>query len=84
MSGSIERESLDLDYHLGKEKAKKKAVYKLCSDRIMSKIVENNGRRHSKGILDDLKIFNQNVKIQNQNRILGRMSAEGLMLKGRE
>lgn len=79
-----ERRSFDKDYQDGKNRAIGIATYKSCSDRAMSKLLENGGTCHVNSIIDELKNFNQNIHNQDFGWIFSRMSRQGLLTKEKE
>jgi predicted transcriptional regulator len=60
------RRSLDSDYQRGKERAKRKATYKLCSDDTMS-ILSEKGQLT---LTDDYKLTMNEINESNGNKII--------------
>jgi hypothetical protein len=60
------RRSLDSDYQHSKERAKRKATYKLCSDGIMSKLSEKGQLT----LTDDYKITIKEINEANNSKII--------------
>ncbi len=68
VSDTALRHSLDSNYQLGKERAKRKARYKLCSDKIMSLLLERG--QLTLTLTYDHKIMVREINGTNSNKIL--------------
>jgi hypothetical protein len=77
------RRSLDSDYEEGKRRAKGKATYKLCSDKIMSKLLENNRLTityDDKFVINEIEgTCNNKIIIENADRVIKKMLSEKLI-----
>jgi hypothetical protein len=71
------RETLDYEYNRGKKKAKNKAVYKLCADKIMSRLLEKRQLKQKYGrqaVVDEIyATSSDNILKENVNWVIERM-----------
>lgn len=77
-----DRESLDSRYQQGKNRAIRKARYKLCCDTILSKLLENKqlGRTcQRQSLIDEIKLNSDKIVIENVDRVISAMLSEGLV-----
>lgn len=68
------RSLLDSGYKDGKDRARKKAIYKLCSDKIMSKLLEKGRVYQRTTLVDEVKVSCDKILTEKIDDIISRMS----------